>query len=110
MWTSSAKEDQMAISDRNLSVGTKLYAKYKGQIYTCEVVDVEVAREKPPKGEDGTKGAVKTTTVERRYRIADGREFKSPSSAGAAIMGPNRTCNGWSFWTVGEPGTAAAPV
>jgi len=51
-----------------------------------------------------------------RYRLADGREFKSPSAAGAAIMGEGRTCNGWAFWSVqggestseGEAATATA--
>ena len=32
----------MAITDRNLSVGTKLYAKYKGPTHTAEVVEVQV--------------------------------------------------------------------
>src|SRR6266508_4053897 len=54
----------MAIQDRNLSVGTKLYARYKGQTYTAEVIEKE----------GGT-----------AYRLADGREFKSPSAAGTAI-------------------------
>ena len=38
-----------------------------------------------------------------RYRLADGREFKSPSSAGTAITG--KACNGWAFWSV-EPASA----
>ena len=65
----------MAIQDRNLSVGTKLYARYKGATHTAEVVDKE--------GKPG-------------YRLADGREFKSPSAAGTAITG--LACNGWAFW------------
>jgi len=40
-----------------------------------------------------------------RYRLEDGREFKSPSSAGSAIMGGS-ACNGWRFWSVA--GTEAA--
>jgi len=35
-----------------------------------------------------------------RYRLDDGREFKSPSSAGTAITG--KACNGWTFWSVEE--------
>jgi hypothetical protein len=35
------------------------------------------------------------------YRLSDGREFKSPSAAGTAITG--KACNGWAFWSVGEP-------
>ena len=54
----------MAIQDRNLSVGTKLYARYKGATHTAEVIEKEG---KPV------------------YRLADGREFKSPSAAGTAI-------------------------
>jgi len=68
----------MAIEDRNLAVGTKLVARYKGQDHTAEVV----------KTEEGL-----------RYRLADGTEFKSPSSAGSAIMGGS-ACNGWRFWSV----------
>ena len=68
----------MAIEDRNLKAGTKLVARYKGQEHAAEVV----------KTEEGL-----------RYRLEDGREFKSPSSAGSAIMGGS-ACNGWRFWSV----------
>ena len=54
----------MAIQDRNLSVGTKLYARYKGRPHTAEVVEKEG---KPC------------------YRLSDGREFKSPSAAGTGV-------------------------
>ena len=74
----------MAIRDRNLAVGTKLVARYKGQEYAAEVVKTEAGL---------------------RYRLEDGREFKSPSSAGSAIMGGS-ACNGWRFWSV--TGTEAA--
>ena len=33
------------------------------------------------------------------YRLADGREFKSPSAAGSAVMG-GVACNGWRFWSL----------
>jgi hypothetical protein len=33
-----------------------------------------------------------------RYKLEDGREFKSPSAAGMAITG--HTCDGWVFWSV----------
>ena len=62
----------MAIEDRNLEPGTKLIAKYKKEEYKAEVIA----------GEDG----------KVKYRLADGREFKSPSSAGTAIT--NKACNG----------------
>ena len=74
----------MAIEDRSLKAGTKLVARYKGKEHTAEVVETE----------EGL-----------RYRLEDGREFKSPSSAGSAIMGGS-ACNGWRFWSVA--GTEAA--
>src|SRR5215207_8330433 len=81
------RRTDMAIADRNLTAGTKLWARYKSQVYTAEVVS---------KADD--KG---NETI--AYKLSDGREFKSPSAAGAAIMGPNRTANGWAFWSTGEP-------
>ena len=77
----------MAIQDRNLSVGTKLYARYKGQTHTAEVIEKE----------GGT-----------AYRLADGREFKSPSAAGTAIT--EKACNGWAFWSVGDGSEATKPA
>ena len=71
----------MAIENRDLEAGTKLIAKYKKEEYRAEVIA----------GEE--EGKVK-------YRLADGREFKSPSSAGTAITG--KACNGWAFWSI-EP-------
>lgn len=68
----------MSIEDRNLKPGTKLVARYKGKEHTAEVVQTE----------EGL-----------RYRLEDGREFKSPSSAGSAVMGGS-ACNGWRFWSV----------
>ncbi len=68
----------MAIEDRNLAAGTKLVARYKGKEYTAEVVETE----------EGL-----------RYRLEDGKECKSPSSAGSAVMGGS-ACNGWRFWSV----------
>ena len=70
----------MAIQDRDLAAGTRLWARSKGATHTAEVVQ---------------------TGQGVRYRLADGREFKSPSSAGGAITG--HACNGWAFWTVGAP-------
>ncbi len=67
----------MSIEDRNLAPGTKLVARYKGKEYAAEVVETE----------EGV-----------RYRLEDGREFKSPSSAGSAVMGGS-ACNGWRFWS-----------
>jgi hypothetical protein len=77
----------MAIQDRNLSIGTQLYARYKGQTYTAEVVEKEGAA---------------------LYRLSDGREFKSPSAAGTAIT--EKACNGWAFWSVGDGSENSGPV
>jgi hypothetical protein len=82
----------MAIQDRNLSVGTKLYARYKGTTYTAEVVlDPNATGDRPI-----------------AYRV-DGKDqlFKSPSAAGSAVMGGN-ACNGWAFWSVGDGGEPKA--
>ena len=83
----------MAIQDRNLSVGTKLYARYKGQTYRAEVVlNPEATGDRPIV-----------------YKV-EGKEqlFKSPSAAGTAVTG--LACNGWAFWSVGEPGESTGPV
>ena len=76
----------MALEDRNLKPGTKLVAKYKGELHRAEVVQ----------GEDGV-----------LYQLTDGRQFKSPSSAGSAVMG-GTACNGWRFWSL-DDGKAKAP-
>ena len=62
-----------------LAVGTRLMARYKGAGYVAEVVA----------GQEG----------KMRYRLADGREFKSPSAAASAVMG-GIGANGWRFWTL----------
>jgi hypothetical protein len=68
----------MPIEDRELAAGTVLVARYKKQDRTCKVVETA----------DGP-----------RYRLDDGTEHKSPSSAGKAAMG-GVACNGWHFWSV----------
>jgi leucyl aminopeptidase (aminopeptidase T) len=79
----------MPLENRNLEAGTRLAARYKGTTYTCEVVQTE----------EGL-----------RYRLEDGREFKSPSSAASAVMG-GMAANGWRFWSLAEAlaEKAAAP-
>src|SRR5687767_11418792 len=67
----------MTIENRNLSTGTKLVAKFKKVTYKAEVVQTE----------EGV-----------RYKLEDGRQFKSLSAAGMAITGG--PINGWSFWSV----------
>lgn len=68
----------MSIKDRNLTVGTKLVARYHKESHTCEVIE----------GQNG----------KLRYKLENGREFKSPSAAGMAITG--HACDGWVFWSV----------
>jgi len=77
---SVARRCFMPIEDRNLKPGTKLFASYKGQVYSCTVME----------GDD--KGG-------QRFMLEDNRLFKSPSAAGSAIMGGN-ACNGWRFWSL----------
>jgi hypothetical protein len=74
-----------------LEPGTVLVARYKGTEHRAEVVA----------GEEG-----KTL-----YRLADGREFKSPSSAASAVMN-GQAANGWRFWSLkgDTPTTAASPA
>jgi hypothetical protein len=69
----------MPIDNRELAPGTKLEGTYKKTTYVCEVVST-------PEGET-------------RYRLEDGRLFKSPSSAAKAVMG-GISANGWRFWSV----------
>lgn len=64
---------------KTLAVGTRLVATYKKQEHTARV----------EQGEDG----------KLRFRLADGREFKSPSAAGSAAMS-GIACNGWRFWSL----------
>ena len=68
----------MPLENRNVEPGTVLVARYKGKDRTCEVVQTD----------DGL-----------RYRLDDGSEHKSPSSAGKAAMG-GVACNGWRFWSL----------
>ena len=74
----------MAIENRDLSPGTKLVATYKKETFVCEVVQTE----------EGL-----------RYRV-EGKDHKSPSAAGSAVMG-GQACNGWRFWSL--EGEAPAP-
>lgn len=74
------------ITDRNLAVGTKLVAGYKGKTYHAEVVEF-----------DG--GEVRYAVLEHDLAAP----YKSLSAAGSAIFGITkdgkaRTCNGWDFW------------
>jgi hypothetical protein len=68
----------MAIENRDLAVGTKLAGRHKKTEHTCEVVQTD----------EGV-----------RYQLADGRSFKSPSSAASAVMG-GVSANRWRFWSV----------
>ena len=78
----------MPIENRNLTKGTKLTGRYHKQSYSCEVVE-------------NAEGKL-------RYRLEDGREFKSPSAAGMAITG--HACDGWVFWSVQTEETTTKPA
>ena len=67
----------MSIENRKLEPGTVLTGRYKKEVRRCEVVE---------------------TAEGLRYRLDDGTEHKSPSSAGKAVTGI--ACNGWVFWSV----------
>ncbi len=73
----------------NLEAGTRLVARYKHEEHTAEVVA----------SEDG----------KTRYRLADGREFKSPSAAGSAVMG-GIACNGWRWWSIEGETSVPSPA
>src|SRR6266540_1510206 len=83
----------MAIQDRNLSVGTQLYARYKGQTHRAEVVlNPNATGDRPI-----------------AYKVEGKDElFKSPSAAGTAIT--EKACNGWAFWSVGDGAENTGPV
>lgn len=70
----------MALKHRQMTLEprTKLVARHKGQAFTATVV--------------------------RRFRLADGREFKSLSTAAKAITGTS--VNGYRFWAVAQPETS----
>ena len=80
-----------ATQRKAIAAGQTLTATYKGTAYTAAVVE----------GEGG----------KLLYRLGDGREFKSPSSAGSALMGGS-ACNGWRFWSIddGTKPSAAKPA
>ena len=77
----------MPIENRNLTKGTKLTGRYHKQSYAYEVVE-------------NAEGKL-------RYKLGDGREFKSPSAAGMVITG--HACDGWVFWSVQTEESAAKP-
>ena len=79
----------MAIENRDLPAGTRLVATYKKQAIVCTV-----------EAEDG----------KLAYVLEDGKRYKSPSSAGSAVMGGS-ACNGWRFWCIeGATDGADTPV
>ena len=78
----------MAIEDRNLAIGIRIWANYKKTRYVCTV-------------EAGEEGSL-------LFVLEDGSKHKSPSAAGSKVMG-GKAVNGWRFWTVegDEPGAVA---
>jgi hypothetical protein len=107
------------IEHPTLAVGTTLWARYRGHLYHCEVVEVAVL----PKGlkradapTDPAGGPDPRLVTERRYRLYEmlagwsgSRDFTSLSGVGSAVRDGKAT-NGWTFWQVGEPPAAAAPI
>src|SRR5947208_500036 len=79
LWRSTGRRRRMTIENREVKSGTRLVARYKGQEHTANVVETDAGI---------------------RYRLADGKEYKSPSAAGSAIMGGN-ACNGGIWWLNG---------
>ncbi len=69
----------MAITNRELVVGTKLVGRYKGQQHGVLVVG------------DADTGF--------GYELDHGTIYKSVSAAGSAVM-HGTSCNGWRFWSV----------
>lgn len=85
----------MAIENRNLEQGMKLTAKFKKQGYTAEVVEAE---------RDDVAGSKDEGL---RIKLADGRVFRSVSSAAKAVTGG--AINGWRFWSLdSKPATEEA--
>jgi len=81
-----------ATERKAIAAGQTLTATYKKTPYTVEVVA-------------GPEGKL-------LYRLADGREFKSPSAAGSAVTG-GVACNGWRFWSLAgdeQPAAEAEPT
>ncbi len=70
----------MPLTREQVTVGTRLSGRYKQEDFTATVVQ---------------------TLQGLRYRLADGRQFRSPSGAGRAVMG-GVACNGWRFWSLAE--------
>ena len=71
------KDESMATTKNEIRAGQSLVAKYKGEQYTCEVVEHD----------------------ERLYFVLPkGRVFRSPSAAGKAVTGT--ATNGYRFWSI----------
>ena len=77
----------MSIKDRNLTTGNQV---------NREVSQTAVHLPGSARGSRQTE-----------VRLADGREFKSPSAAGMAITG--HACDGWMFWSVATAEAAPNP-
>jgi len=75
--------------NRTLEGVTAIWTKYRGVVYTGQVVNET--------DEQGN-----TQTIFRVSKNGETRDFKSPSSAGPYIRDGKAT-NGWSFWHPGEP-------
>jgi hypothetical protein len=79
----------MAIESRNLTVGTKLVATYKGHEHHAEIV----------KTADGI-----------RFVVDGGKtEFKTISGAGKSIHG-SRSIGGYGFWSIAPGASGKTPT
>ena len=82
----------MPLTRDQATPGAQLHGCYKGEEFDATVIETE-------------QGLC--------YRLADGREFRSPSGAARAVMS-GISCNGWRFWSLsaaaadasGKAGTA----
>jgi hypothetical protein len=84
----------MVIENRDLAVGTKLVAKYKGEQWKIEVLP----------------GAPRTYGFVGKRPKDAAQVYKTPSAAGSAVMG-GTACNGWRFWSVeGATGSRQPPL
>jgi hypothetical protein len=80
----------MAIENRSLPVGTRIWANYKKTRYVCTVEAGE---------EEGS----------LLFVLEDGSRHKSSSAAGSRVMG-GKAVNGWRFWSVEGDEPAPEPA
>lgn len=83
----------MPINDRNLTAGTELAARYKGEIYSCTVIAAQ---------DGGVAYRLHDFTKDNDAIVrSDGAhiDLGTPSAAGTAVLN-GQACNGWRFWSL----------